>query len=262
MSALYAKWILTALLGGISAGVAGYVLVALRLPFLGVALAHAALAGAVVGEAAGSMPLVWGGVSALLASALLGPAADRAGLSVNVLSGVLFSVGLGVLFLVIGLAEGIRSDLLGYLWGSLLLVQWADVIGLFGVAALLVALVVARGPVIWMVLFDREIARASGIPADAVYYALLACIGLAITVNLQTVGGLMLYALLVNPAAAAMLHVRRPAAGAVASGALAVLSAGGGLAVSLWLDWPAGASIVLVSSAIFLVAVITSGKQR
>ena len=83
-------------------------------------------------------------------------------------------------------------------------------------------------------------------PASAIVYALIAWCGLAITVNLEAVGGLMLYSLLVNPAAAARQVTERFDRALVLAALLAAGSAAGGLGLSLGLDWPAGASIVLV----------------
>ena len=112
------------------------------------------------------------------------------------------------------------------------------------------------------VLFHRRLAWMSGVPASAIFYGLLLWCGLAVTVNLQAVGGLMLYSLVVNPAAAARQITDRYEASFAWTVGLAVASACGGLGLSLAAGWPAGASIVLVSSALFAPAVAARLVRR
>ena len=140
------------------------------------------------------------------------------------------------------------------MWGNLLLVQWADLLPLTAAALLPLVLLSAFGKEMKAVLFDREIARASGIHATALYYAMIALCGFTVTVNLNIVGGLMLYSLLTNPAVAALQLARGYKAVVIGSMTLGALSALGGLAVSFLFNWPAGASIVLVSSLIYAVS--------
>jgi manganese/iron transport system permease protein len=111
------------------------------------------------------------------------------------------------------------------------------------------------------VLFSRAVAWSCGLPAGAILYGLVAWCGLAITVNLEAVGGLMLYSLLVNPAAAARQLTDRFSRALALTVLLAAGSAAGGLALAMGLDWPAGASIVLVSSGMFAAAAIVRAQR-
>jgi manganese/iron transport system permease protein len=262
MSALVFKWWLAAVLGGACCGLAGFYLVALNVPFLGICLAHAALAGAVGAIAFGLPPLPCALGAALVVAALLGPVADRARVAANTLSGILFSFTLGLAFLGIGLVGTARSEVLGLLWGSLLLLRWVDVTAVATVLALGAALAVVFAKEVKAVLFHRRLAWMSGVPASAVFYGLLLWCGLAVTVNLQAVGGLMLYSLVVNPAAAARQITDRYEASLAWTIGLAVAAACGGLGLSLAIGWPAGASIVLVSSALFALAVTARLVRR
>jgi len=260
MNELELKWWLAALAGGAGCGLAGFFLLALQVPFLAVCLAHAALAGAVLGLALGWSPPACAFAGALLAAALLGPLADRSRLSREAMSGVLFSLSLGLAFLGIGIMATHRGEALGLMWGNLLLLRWGDVAALAAVAVVGAFAAWRWLPQLRAVLFDRRIARASGLPAAAFTYALLAWSGLAVAVNLQAVGGLMLYSLLINPAAAARQLSERFVPALLLSVALAVVSAAGGLGLAIACEWPAGASIVLVSSVIFAGA--TAVKLR
>ncbi|MDD3178760.1 MAG: metal ABC transporter permease [Opitutaceae bacterium] len=254
MIVLEIKWWLAALLGGACCGLAGFYLVALNLPFLGICLAHAAMAGGVFAIALGLPPLPCAVVAALLVAAVLGPVADRARMAVNTLSGILFSLTLGLSFLGIGLMGTARSEVLALLWGSLLLLRWWDIGALVAVLAAGLVLAAIFSKEIKAVLFDRRLAWMNGVPASAIFYGLLIWCGLAVTVNLQAVGGLMLYSLVVNPAAAARQLTERYDAALGWTVAFAVASACGGLGLSLAAGWPTGASIVIISSALFAVA--------
>jgi manganese/iron transport system permease protein len=254
MEMLELRWWLGAILGGAGCGLAGFLLLALDLPFLAVCLAHAALAGAVLGHLAGFPPMACAFGGALLAAILLGPAADRVRVPAATLSSIVFSLSLGFAFLGIGLGGGGRSPAMSLLWGNLLLLDWPRLaaIGVVTLAGLVLAALFLKE--IKAVLFSRSVAWSCGLPAGVIAYALIAWCGLTITVNLEAVGGLMLYSLLVNPAAAARQLTDRFSAALVLSIALAAASAAGGLGLALGLNWPVGASIVLVSSAAFTAA--------
>lgn len=254
MTALHIKWLLTALMGGAGCGLTGFLLISLNLPFMGVCLAHAALAGAVLAHFLGTPMLRTALVASLGVAAMLGPMADKTRTHANTVMSILFSLTLGLAFLGIGLMPEHRSELLGLMWGNLLLVRWEDITPLALAWLLPMILTVVFAKETKAVLFDREIARACGIHAAPVYYAIIALCGLTVTVNLNIVGGLMLYSLLTNPAATAVQLTTRYRSAITASTLLGAFSATGGLLLSLSLNLPAGASIVVVSSLVYAVA--------
>ncbi len=256
MTPLHLKWLLTGLLGGAGCGLAGFLLVSLNLPFMGVCLAHAALAGAVLAYALGTPVLPTALVASLATAALIGPLADKTRTQANTIMSILFSLTLGLAFLGIGLLKNQRSEVMGLMWGNLLLVRWADLIPLAAAWLVPLCLLILFAKEAKAVLFDRELARISGIHASALYYLMIALCGFTVTVNLNIVGGLMLYSLITNPAVAALQLARGYRAVILLSMLLGALSAVGGLAVSFLLDWPAGASIVLVSSLIYVLSLL------
>ena len=254
MSALEIKWLLAGLVGGAGCGLTGFLLVSMNLPFMGICLAHAALAGAVLAHFLGTPVMGTALAAALGAAAIVGPVADKTRTHANTVLSILFSLTLGLAFLGIGLLPDQRSDLLGLMWGNLLLVRWADFPPLTLAWLLPLILLVVFAKETKAVLFDREIARACGIHATALYYVMIALCGFTVTVNLQIVGGLMLYSLVINPAVAAMQVTHTYRAAVAVSMALGALCAAGGLALSFALNWPSGASIVLVSSLAYALA--------
>jgi len=247
--------ILAAVLGGLGCSLVGFYLSHLRLPFLGVCLSHAAMAGAVLGLLIGGPVGVLALAAAVLVGTAVGPLADRTGLDPNAAMATLFSLTMGLAFLGIGLLPGPKDQALGLIWGSVLFVSRTDLMWMAVALVAAVGFVLAMGKELRAVLFSREVAAASGVQADRVYYLLLLVASATVVVNLNTVGGLMLFSLLVNPCAAASRLVDTYGASLALTLVLGVVSAVGGLAVSLAANVPAGASIVVVSSGLFVLSV-------
>ncbi len=255
-----------ALLAGVAAGVscamAGVFAVLMRLTFIGVCLAHAAFAGGLLSLTVGLDPLVGATILCLASAAVIGPLADKGDFSPDTAVGVVFSAMLGVAILCLGLLPGPKSEALSLFWGNILTVTRRDIWLLWfiaGAAVLAVALFFKEAQA---VACHRDVAAAAGAPATAVFYAILFFTGLTVTACLPSVGGLLVYSLLVNPAAAAYQLTYSLRRMFVCAAIFGVASCEGGLALAYWLDLPAGAAIVLTSSAIFLLAAALSPKRR
>jgi len=250
-----------AVLGGAGCALAGHLLVNLRLPFLAVCLSHAAMAGAIMGHLLGIPILLPAFVASMIAAILLGPLSDLTGADVNVVAAILFALSLGLAFLGIGLVPGPKSEVLNLLWGSVLLVRARDLAWMAAALLTTILFLLLFYKEIKAIQFDRRLAILSGIHGHMLYYVLLMVAGGVITVNLHAIGGLMLFSLLVNPAAATMQFRLRFGPSLALSTALGVVSALAGLAASFWLDWPAGASILVASSLIFIASVTVAGAR-
>lgn len=242
-----------AVLGGASAGLLGVLVVGLRMPFLAVATAHAALAGAVFGDLAGVRHETAGLVGAVVGAGALGAVLRRRELDPSAALGTLFSLMMGLAFLGIGLGEGPRTTALGLLWGSLLFVSTGDLVAMAAVAVVLAGAMIVLERPLGLLLLDRELA-ATVLPEGVLFAAVLMLSAAVVAVNLETVGGLLLYALICNPAVAALRWARGFRAAALLGAALGAASAVAGFLVAWAFDVPAGAAIVLVSS--LLVGVV------
>jgi manganese/iron transport system permease protein len=254
--------ILAGLCGGITCSVVGVFVVTMHLSFIGVCIAHAAFAGALLGLWLGFNPLVGALLFSLTSAGIIGPMADRGELNPDTSIGIIFSLMLGLAFFFLGLMPGSRTEALNLFWGSILTVTQQDLIFLAVVTAVIVGLVVVFYKEIQAVICHRDIALAVGIPATIVFYGLLFSTGVTITASLRSIGGLLIYCLILNPAAAAYqltYSLKRMLLIAVAFG---VISCWAGLAASYFLDVPSGASIVITSSIIFGLATAFSPKRK
>jgi len=251
------------LIAGGSSGLLSVYIVGMRIPFLGVCVAHAALAGAVFGALAGLdgamllLPALGGATLTAVALGLADP--RRINMDANVVMGLLFSVTMGLAFLGFGLFGVLGrsdNDVRSLLWGSLTYCRWGDVWLMLAAALALGLFVLAFGKEMRAILFSRGDAQAAGIRATAVWTGFLVLTAALMTVNFQTVGGLMIYSLITNPAAAAFQLVRGSGRAILLAVILGAASGLGGFLLSAATDLPSGAVIVLVSSAFVVVAAI------
>ena len=241
--------IIAALLGGGSAGLLGVMIVGLRMPFIAVFSAHAALAGAVFGVLLGFPTSLAGFGGALIGSLLLGFLLRNRTIDPNVALGILFSLMLGVAFLGIGLSKGPKSPILGLMWGSLLFVTNTQLITMAVLALILVSFIILFQNELKVLLFSRVLASLI-IPEWIIFNALLILAAGIITINLEIVGGLLLYSLIANPAVAALRLARSFRTALMLSSLFGAVSALGGFFTAYWLNLPVGACIVLFSSFI------------
>ncbi|MBN2451286.1 MAG: metal ABC transporter permease [Lentisphaeria bacterium] len=253
---------LACLFGGASLSILGVCVTLMDIPFLGISMSHSALLGAIAGLLCGFDPLLGAIAACAISGVLIGPVADRAGASANVILGIVFSATMGLAFLLLTRIPGPKTEALNLIWGSILTISRREVWLLGIIFALTVLLLTVFFKEIAAVLFHREIAAASGIAADLFHYGIIFVSGLIVSASLDIVGGLLIFSLLVNPASAAyQLTYRLPTMFLLAA-LFGVASCFAGLLVSYLLNVPTGAVIVLASSTVFLLAFLFSPKRR
>ncbi len=258
-AAFWMPIILASLLAGGTSGALGTYIVGMRMSFLGVCVAHAALAGAVFGALAGldqellMAPALAGAVATALALGLLRPRRSQG--DTNNIMGLLFSLSMGLALLGMGMLNATGHsdhDLRALLWGNLAFCRWRDVCFMLAGGGLLVGFLALFSKETIAILFSCEDALASGIHVNLVWTGFLILTAIIMTVNFQSIGGLMIYSLVANPAIGAF-HVARNARAALWwSVLLGITSSAGGLGLATMLNWPAGATVVLTSSLVVL----------
>lgn len=254
--------ILSAFLGSIVCSIIGVFVVLLHMPFIGVCMSHAAFAGALLGLWLGFEPLIGAFALSLLAAAIIGPLADRGELNPETSVGVIFSLMLGIAFLIMGLMPTTQSAAWDLLWGSILTNTRSDILFLAIVAAVVMVLVIIFYKEIQATVFNRNIALSVGIPATFILYGILFLTGATITASLRSIGGLLIFSLILNPAAAAYQLTYSMKRMFLLAAAFGVLSGWIGLLFSYLFNIPSGATIVVTSSVIFGLAAIFSPKKK
>jgi len=254
--------ILSGVLGGIACAVIGVFVVLMHMPFIGVCMSHAAFAGALLGLWLGFNPLIGALGVSLASAAVIGPLADRGELNPETSVGVIFSLMLGLAFLFMGLMPGTKSGALELLWGSILTNTRGDIILLAIAAVVVVGIVVIFYKEIQATIFHRDMALSVGIPATLFLYGILFLTGATITVTLRSIGGLLIFSLILNPAAAAYQLTYNMTRMFLLAAVFGVLSSLIGLLFSYLFNVPSGATIVVTSSLIFLLAAVFSPKRK
>ena len=254
--------ILAGLCGGITCSIVGVFVVTMHLSFIGVCIAHAAFAGALLGVWLGFNPLVGALLFSLTSAGIIGPMADRGELNPDTSIGIVFSLMLGLAFLFLGLMPGSRTEALNLFWGSILTVSRQDLAFLGAVTVITIGLVAIFYKEIQAVICHRQVALAVGIPATLIFYGLLFATGLTVTASLRRIGGLLIYSLILNPAAAAYQLTYSLKRMLLIASAFGIISCWVGLAASYFLDIPSAASIVITSCIIFGLATAFSPKRK
>ncbi|HOL22330.1 MAG TPA: metal ABC transporter permease [bacterium] len=257
----FQKALIAALLAGIACGIAGVWIVTMRISFIGVAISHSAFAGALLGLVLGKPVIPFAFLFSFLACAVLGPLSDKGQLHPDTSIGIIFSSTLGLAFLFMGILPEAKSQALNLLWGSILTTDSVDIILLLITTILITITTILFYKELQSVIFNREMAKASGIAATIFFYILLFLTGATISATLKAVGGLLVFALIVNPAASAYQITYSMKKMYILSSLFGILSGWGGLFLAARFNLPAGASIVIVSTVIFIFSVLFSPKR-
>ncbi|MGH2919363.1 MAG: metal ABC transporter permease [Solirubrobacteraceae bacterium] len=266
-SGLLQRALLEVVVLGAACGALGVWLLHLRHAYAAESLAHAMLPGLVVAALAG-VPLVLGATGGvLLAAALIALAArdTRVGSEVAVAVTVTTAFALGA---VLALSPEVPARLGELLFGDLLGATTGDIAVACGLAAFVAAALGFGHRALTLAVFDPVAARSLGVRPARVELALLALLAVAVVAAVQGLGNLLVFALLVAPAAAA-LRLGGSVRGQLAWGAgLGALAGVVGLVASAELDTAAGASVALAAVGMFVVAVVvrpgsvTPGRRR
>ena len=254
-----------ALLGGtivaLAAGLIGYFVVVRQTAFAAHALAHIGFPGATGAVLLGvpvAVGLGFACVGGALVIGLLGKrAAEREVVTGTVLA---MAIGLGLFFN--SLASKSSSTVTNVLFGNLLAISGDQ---LAGFALLLVVLALSVGIIYRPLLFasvNALVAEAKGVPVRALSMIFMALLGLTVTMAVQAVGTLLLFALVVTPAATAIMLTPRPVLAMLASTAISLSAVLLGLGASAMFNLPPSFPIVTIACGIWLAVWVGSRRPK
>ncbi len=251
-------------LTGISCSLVGSFVVRMNLSSLGFAMSHAAFAGAALGVLMSVDPLVMAIIFSTGVALVLGPLAEKAHLPTNVILGIIFSlmISLGLIFLNFTPQTAMSSTALSILWGSILGMTVENVLKLFVLTVGIILIFWLFFKEFQSIMFSRKLAEASGINTKPFYYLILFLTGVTVAFSLKLVGGLLVFALLVNPASSAYQFFYDMKKITFFSPVIGVFCCLTGIVLSFLGDLPTGSSIAIVSSIFFALSVVVSPKRR
>ena len=235
------------------AGVIGYFVVLRRSAFAGHALSHIGFAGAAGAVVLGLDPL-WGLlVLCLGAGGVIGALGQRLRGRDTVIGIVLaFSLGLGALFLSLYHGND-ANEAVSILFGEILGVSASDVLLTLAIGALALGLISLMFRPLLFASVDEDVAEARRVPVRLLSVAFMMTLALAVAVAVQGVGVLLIFALMVTPAAIAERVTRRPGRAIAVSVAVALVSTWLGLAISWYSSYPVSFFIVTIAFVLYLL---------
>ncbi len=252
------RGLVAAVIVGVVCATVGTYVVLRGMAFFGDALAHAILPGVAVGYLIGGGaygPLFWWAMIAAILTAIgIGVLTKGRQIKEDTAIGVFFAGMFALGIAMISTADSYTVDLAHFLFGNVLGVSTRDLwfTAIFG--GLVILTVLAFYKEFLVLSFDPVLATTLRLPASLLHYLLLVLIAVAIVVSLQTVGVALMVAMLVTPAATAYLLTRRLPVMMLTGAAIGALSAVVGLYVSFYVNIASGAAIVLVCTALFILA--------
>ena len=236
----------------LATGPLGAMVVWRRMAYFGDATSHAAILGVALALAA-DLPIVAGTLVVALAMAVTVATLAAKGWAMDTTLGVLAHSALAFGLVAVSFFPSVRTDLSAYLFGDILFVSRMDVAMIWAGALLVLALLIWRWQALLTATLSEDLAHASGINPDRERLILVVALAIVVAVALKVVGALLVAALLIVPAAAARALARSPEAMAIGASLIGGLSVLGGLWLSLWLDTPAGPSIIVVAAVLFML---------
>lgn len=261
---------ISGILIGFIAPLLGLFIVVRRLSLIADALSHVTLAGIAgslflsqsVPALAALNPLYLGMVSAVAGSTLIEKLRTLYKHYEELAIPIIMSAGLGLAALFISLADGFRTDLFSYLFGSVSAVSFQDMMIVVLVTVIVLVFLITFFKELFVLSFDGEYATATGLPARTIHFLFMVVTALVIAASMRIVGILLVSSLMTLPVAAAMRlakSFRQALVWSLIFGQTSVLV---GLVTAFYLDLAPGATIVLTSIVILLVVIGSVSRKR
>ncbi|MEO6835226.1 MAG: metal ABC transporter permease [Candidatus Tumulicola sp.] len=244
-----------ALTVGLLCSTMGTYVVLRKLSFIGDGIAHASFAGIVIAYLKGANFYIGAAIVAVVTAVGIGFVSRRGRISLDTTIGVLFTGMFALGVYLMSQQRNYAVDLQSFLFGDILAVQPQDLWLILALGTVVAVTVVVMFRGLLYTSFDPVVAQASGIASPVYEYALLVMLALTIVVALQAVGIVLVAALLVTPAAAAYQLTSRFSPMMALAALFGAASTVGGLYLSYYVRASSGATIVLLATMLFFVAI-------
>lgn len=252
--------LITSILVGVMSGIIGSFIILRGMSLMGDAISHAVLPGVAVAYMLGINLLFGASVFGILAAMLIGYVANHSKLKNDTAIGIVFSAFYALGFILISLAES-ASNLHHILFGNVLAVSDGDLITTTCVLIVVILFIVLFYKELLITSFDTTFAQTYGLRTQAIHYALMLMLTLVTVSSLQTVGIILVVAMLITPAATAFLWTDKLHVMLVYSAVFGAVAALFGLFISYTFNLASGPAIVLVAAILFGFSFLVSPKQ-
>lgn len=253
--------LLTAIMVGIMSGIIGSFIILRGMSLMGDAISHSVLPGVAVAYMLGINILIGASIFGVLAALLIGFVASKSKIKTDTSIGVVFSAFYALGFILISMAES-STNLHHILFGNILAVSDSDIMTTAVVLGIVILFVVTFYKELLVTSFDATYARTYGLNVQLIHYTLMLVLTLVTVSALQTVGIILVVAMLITPAATAFLWTDKLGVMLVLSTIIGAISSIIGLFFSYSLNWASGPAIVIVAAVLFALSFVLSPKQN
>ena len=260
--------LLAGLFSSVAFGMVGTFVVVRRISYIAGAVSHAALAGLglslylnVVHSIVWLTPLIGATAAALLAAWIIALVNLYASEREDTIIGAIWAVGMAIGLLFMSRTPG-YMDPMSFLFGNILLIGRADLVLILILNTLVVVTVILFYPQLQAVCFDEPYARTRGVHTGFFMVLLVTLTAVTVVLMVSSVGIVMVIAMLTLPAATAGLVAQRLSVMMIAGALICAVSNTLGLALSYTLDFPTGATTIIVSGSIYVLALVGRSLLR
>ena len=252
--------LITALVVGIVGGAVGCFIILRGMSLMGDAISHAVLPGVAISFILGINFFIGAIVFGLLASTIITYIKNNSIIKSDTAIGITFSSFLALGIILIGIANS-STDLFHILFGNILAVQDLDMWITIAVALLVLTTITIFFRPLLLTSFDPILAKSIGVKVTFYHYLLMVILTLVAVTAMQSVGTILIVALLITPAATAYLYANSLKTMILLSSGFGALASVLGLFIGYSFNIAAGSSIVLTSALLFLISFFIVPKQ-
>lgn len=252
--------LITALVVGIVGGAVGCFIILRGMSLMGDAISHAVLPGVAISFILGINFFIGAIVFGLLASTIITYIKSNSIIKSDTAIGITFSSFLALGIILIGIANS-STDLFHILFGNILAVQDLDMWITIAAALLVLTTITIFFRPLLLTSFDPILAKSIGVKVTFYHYLLMVILTLVAVTAMQSVGTILIVALLITPAATAYLYANSLKTMILLSSGFGALASVLGLFIGYSFNIAAGSSIVLTSALLFLISFFIVPKQ-
>ncbi|EGQ4092184.1 metal ABC transporter permease [Staphylococcus pseudintermedius] len=241
---------LTAILVGVVCGVVGCLIILRGLSLMGDAMSHAVLPGVALSFLMNIPMFIGAMVTGMLSSIMIGYISEASKTKKDAAIGITFTTFLALGIVLISVIHS-ATDLYHILFGNILAITQYAFHTTLAVSIVVLALILILYRPLKMSTFDPIFSRMSGLNSTMIHYFVMLLLALVIVASVQTVGVILVVALLITPASTAFLFTKKLSTMMIVSSIFSVISSTLGIYMSFKLNLPSGAVIVLISAVLY-----------
>lgn len=254
--------IAAAILIGIVGAIIGCYIILNKMIFLGEAVSHSAFAGAALGILLGINPLFLIFTFSEISAVSVGYVNQKKIMNEDIVIGIIFSGMMGLGIIILSFMDEFSSSVSSILFGAILIISSTQLIIMLIISIIVLFIILFLRNEYKFIVFDREMALVSGLPVKKFDYLFLILIGAIITISLNAIGAILVFAMFIMPSAAAYMWTFDFKKMLILASSFGVASGFFGIMISYLFILPGGPSIVLIATIIFTFSYLVSPKRK